>query len=1128
MKNIKRKAHLILTTIILVLSTFMNAAPVFAESIHITTQPSDVISTGYFEAVNSRGWAVQRKTGHNSNIIYVNGVIAFCIEPEIQRGDGDGYTISDFTHAQREIFSRIIYHGYDNTSKTGKDYVITQNVLWEYIASIRDDLDINGSWGFESIDYQSEKDLIWSKVNNHNTRASFHNTSIKLKTGESITLTDTNNVLSQSTIIDNGGLDVSLSGNQVTLTVRSNSPESTQVSFKKYGNITHNTETSPLLYSHPSMQDVISGGNPDPIPFVLNVEVEHKGHLQIGKVNQDTGSMVSNTIFELSSSPDMNETIQYTTESNGYTQPLELDAGTYYYREHFVPEPLIIDTTIKNVEIKVGQKIEVTATNEVAKGQIQLEKRDIETSQLLSGAEYTIYRDSTLSEVIEVLTTNQDGLASSSTLPLGTYYLKETKAPIGYLVNESIYTVNLNYKNQNTKVVIENLGVEDQVIKGKIQIVKVEQDQQTPIEGAVFTVKNKDENLIQEITTDKDGFAYTDELRYGDYFIQEKSTPFQFWIDKTIYPISILEDGITLVKYIPNKSIEIKFRVEKLDEETKQPLAGAIFEIHDKDGSTVSFDTINDNGDVINQTQLITNNKGIATTRGYLKAGTYTLVEVKAPKGYLKSQPVEFTIDQDTEYVELPVIGKTKIQTITNQPTQTEIIKLSENTGLPLDGVTLRLSHKETQGIILEWVTDTVPIVFKGLEIGETYVLEEIKAPDGYFTIDPVEFVVKETAELQTITLLNELIPEIQTQAFYENGQKETSLSTEMKVVDSVNYKDLIVGKQYTLKGQLLDVETQSVIANAETTFSPTSTSGNIKLTFTFDGSKLLGKEVVVFEDLYRDNRKVTTHSEITDQNQTVNIPTICTQVSVQKIDPTNPYHLSLIDLVSYKQLSIGAEYRVKGWIMDKQTRQPLLINNQEVTSEMLFTPESKTGTFEMNFNLDLSALSKGDYVVFEEIYLGDELIAEHKDLQDKNQTFSLVEIIIQKTDKTTNKILQGAEFSLLDQDNKNLYTQTTDEQELARFLVPAGSYALKETKAPASYQIDNTIHQLKVTGLEVNHQIKLSIKNQKIPELPKTGVESQSLTYIYLLLASGAALLVGSTLLKKKEDSNETHQDQN
>lgn len=142
--------------------------------------------------------------------------------------------------------------------------------MWDYIATIRNDLDINGSFGFEVFDYQAEKCTLQDKINRHNNRASFHGSSITLKTGESITLTQRNNTISQSTVVDAGGLDVSVSGNKLTLIAKSTSSESSRITFKKVGNVTNDTETSPLLYSHPTLQDRISGGNPDPISFYLD------------------------------------------------------------------------------------------------------------------------------------------------------------------------------------------------------------------------------------------------------------------------------------------------------------------------------------------------------------------------------------------------------------------------------------------------------------------------------------------------------------------------------------------------------------------------------------------------------------------------------------------------------------------------------------------------------------------------------------------------------------------------------------------------------------------------------------------------------------------------------------------
>lgn len=255
-----------------------------------------------------------------------------------------------------------------------------------------------------------------------------------------------------------------------------------------------------------------------------------------------------------------------------------------------------------------------------------------------------------------------------------------------------------------------------------------------------------------------------------------------------------------------------------------------------------------------------------------------------------------------------------------------------------------------------------------------------------------------------------------------------------MTVVDTVTYKDLIVGKEYTLKGQLLDVETKEVITTAETTFTPSTPDGTIDLTFTFDGRLLLGKEIVVFEDLYRETRKIATHSEITDQDQTINIPSIGTQVSVSKLDPSNPTEITLTDTVSYKQLTIGSEYTVKGWLMDEQTGEKLLINDEPVTAEKTFTPESKSGTFEMDFSFEYLGLDKGTYVVFEDVYLGNEVIAEHKNLNYDNQTFSLIEIVVFKTNKASGNSLQGAEFTLYDSEHNPLYNQTTNERGMAHF----------------------------------------------------------------------------------------------
>ncbi|MBE7124134.1 VaFE repeat-containing surface-anchored protein, partial [Bacillus cereus] len=122
----------------------------------------------------------------------------------------------------------------------------------------------------------------------------------------------------------------------------------------------------------------------------------------------------------------------------------------------------------------------------------------------------------------------------------------------------------------------------------------------------------------------------------------------------------------------------------------------------------------------------------------------------------------------------------------------------------------------------------------------------------------------------------------------------------------------------------------------------PETKDGVVTLDFTFDASKLAGKEIVVFEDLYRDNKLVVSHADINDKDQTVKVtkPLIKT-TATNKEDGSKEFDASktvtIQDKVEYKDLIVGKEYTMKGKLMDKSTGKPLLVNEKEVTAEKKF-----------------------------------------------------------------------------------------------------------------------------------------------------------------------------------------------
>ena len=135
----------------------------------------------------------------------------------------------------------------------------------------------------------------------------------------------------------------------------------------------------------------------------------------------------------------------------------------------------------------------------------------------------------------------------------------------------------------------------------------------------------------------------------------------------------------------------------------------------------------------------------------------------------------------------------------------------------------------------------------------------------------------------------------------------------------------------------------------------------------------LAGKSVVVFEDLYQGRENVVaSHADINDEGQTVNFgkPTIGTTATIDGEKTAEPAEqITITDTVEYSGLTAGQEYKLVGVLMDKETGEPLLIGEEQVTSEATFTPAEPNGTVDVLFTFDATGLEGKSVVVFETLF---------------------------------------------------------------------------------------------------------------------------------------------------------------
>ncbi|MES5963042.1 VaFE repeat-containing surface-anchored protein [Bacillus cereus group sp. MG7w] len=422
-------------------------------------------------------------------------------------------------------------------------------------------------------------------------------------------------------------------------------------------------------------------------------------------------------------------------------------------------------------------------------------------------------------------------------------------------------------------------------------------------------------------------------------------------------------------------------------------LGGAEFKLVEKDTKKVV------------QENITTDKYGSVLVKG-LKYRKYLLTETKAPEGYeLNTEPNEIEISENKgEAIEI---------TVENKPNRgsmeiTKVDAADGNTKLPNAEFTI---YNEQGQKVATGKTDEKGIAtFENLPFGR-YKYRETIAPEGYL-INETEFTFELSKNRKIIqqTVEDEKLPSIKTTATDKyDGTKEMHANKTVTIQDKVEYKDLLVGKEYLVKGKLMDKETnkplvvggKEVIAEAKLT--PERPTGSITLDFTFDATGLEEKEVVVFEDLIKAGKTVTTHADINDESQTIKFVKPAVQTTAtDKADGTKELHtttsVTIQDNVKYENLVVGKEYTVKGKLMDKATNQPLLVDGKEVTAEAKLVPTEANGFIPLDFTFDATGLEEKEVVAFEDVWYGDLNVATHADIEDKGQTVKFVKPAVQTT----------------------------------------------------------------------------------------------------------------------------------